>query len=200
MERDGRPEGLSGEDLAALGHLTSAWRQLSAIRGAPPDELLRLLNRLGVPREDGSRALTLIEQLHQVIVPEPGLMLNDDDDDCGLGWQPSVLAPVFYGTRQVPVASGSPMRLGVSFPSTDGSPDTGLPLAGCGRYPLVLFLHGSCREPDHFRRWDLLAARLARAGYVVAVPELDHTLVLGSREGKSVLDEIKLGPPLAEVR
>lgn len=96
------------------------------------------------------------------------------DDSCGLGWQPSVLAPVFYGNQEISVTSGSPMRLHVSFPSTDGSPESALPLVGCGRYPLVLFLHGSCRESEHFLRWDLLADRLARAGYVVAVPELDH--------------------------
>ena len=164
---------ISAEGLAALGQVISAWRQLGAVTRRSSEEVLGLFERLGVPAEDGRRAMTLIEQLRRVSVAEPGKVINVPS--CGLGWQPSVLAPVFYGNREIPVAAGSPMRLSVFFPSTDKAPDTASPLMGCGRYPLVLFLHGSCSEADHFRRWDLFAARLARAGYVVAVPELVHT-------------------------
>ena len=58
------------------------------------------------------------------------------------------------------------------FPSVDGSPQNAAVLSGCGRYPLVAFLHGQCNDADHFLAWDVLPAQLARSGYVVAVPEL----------------------------
>jgi acetyl esterase/lipase len=45
-------------------------------------------------------------------------------------------------------------------------------LSGCGRYPLVVFLHGQRNDVDHYLVWDLVAAQLARSGFVVAVPEL----------------------------
>ena len=57
-------------------------------------------------------------------------------------------------------------------------------LAGCGHYPLVLFLHGGCGETDHYLSWFRLPAQLARCGYVVAVPRLSG-IESGSRPWSS---------------
>jgi hypothetical protein len=92
---------------------------------------------------------------------------------CPIGWQPSALAPVFYGYREYTVTDGAPLTVRVYFPSLDGSPDSAAPLLGCGRYPLVLFFHGSCPgEVNQYHKWFVLPAQLARAGYVVAVPQI----------------------------
>ncbi len=92
---------------------------------------------------------------------------------CAIGWQPSVLAPVFYGVRDLtPDDDGAPGHMRVFFPSLDGAVHSAPILEGCGRYPLILFAHGNCAEDDHHRNWLELPAQLARSGYVVAVPAL----------------------------
>ncbi|MGN9808194.1 PASTA domain-containing protein [Micromonospora sp. BQ11] len=93
--------------------------------------------------------------------------------DCAIGWQPSALAPVFYGYRDHTPAQGAPTRVRVFYPSIAGTPHNAAMLTGCGRYPLIVFAHGHCdSDMDHFQRWHRMPAHLARAGYVVAVPEL----------------------------
>lgn len=94
---------------------------------------------------------------------------------CPIGWQPSVLAPVFYGIRDYATADGAPGPCRVFFPSLDGAVFDAPILEGCGRYPLILFAHGNCGETDHYKKWFELPAQLARCGCVVAVPELAAT-------------------------
>lgn len=97
-------------------------------------------------------------------------------DSCPIGWQPSALAPVFYGARDLEPADGAPVPLRIFFPSLDGAVFTAPILDGCGRYPLILFAHGHC--PGGVRlheQWFLLPAQLARSGYVVVVPLLAGT-------------------------
>lgn len=92
---------------------------------------------------------------------------------CPIAWQPNALAPVFYGHRDYGAVDGAPTDLRLFFPSLDGSPDSGEMLRGCGRYPLIIFAHGSCvDDTDHYLKWFEVPAQLARAGYVVAVPRL----------------------------
>jgi hypothetical protein len=114
---------------------------------------------------------------------------------CPIGWQPSALAPVFYGyrdyssqpvdelAREVAIPGGGPgagvvrlppATLRVFYPSLDGSPQDAEILGRCGNYPLILFVHGDCEGGNEglYRQWIDLPAQLARAGYVVAVPEL----------------------------
>ncbi|MFC7548960.1 PASTA domain-containing protein [Plantactinospora sp. GCM10030261] len=92
---------------------------------------------------------------------------------CPIGWQPSALAPVFWGVREYGPADGAPTRIRVYHPSIDSTPDTAAMLTGCGKYPLIVFAHGHCdQDDDHFRRWHRTPAALARSGYVVAVPDL----------------------------
>jgi hypothetical protein len=75
--------------------------------------------------------------------------------------------------RSLGPADGAPVDLRIFFPSLDGSVESAPLLEGCGRYPLVLFTHGHCiGDADHFRRWFLIPAFLARSGYVVVVPRL----------------------------
>lgn len=94
-------------------------------------------------------------------------------EGCGIEWQPSALAPVFYGVRDV-AASGAPVALRVFFPSVDGSVFDAPILEGCGRYPVVLVAHGHCAgaPAEHYKRWYVLPVSLARSGYVVLVPDL----------------------------
>ncbi|HEX8080529.1 MAG TPA: tachylectin-related carbohydrate-binding protein [Jatrophihabitans sp.] len=96
------------------------------------------------------------------------------ESSCPIDWQPSALAPVFYGYREYTTADGAPMTVRVYYPSLDGAPDGAPPLLGCGRYPLIMFCHGYCPgEPLQYQKWFELPAQLARAGYVVAVPQIE---------------------------
>jgi hypothetical protein len=96
---------------------------------------------------------------------------------CPIGWQPSVLAPVFYGVREVGREVDAPVACRIFFPSLDGAVFDAPILEGCGRYPLIVFAHGNCSEPtgDHYRKWFELPAQLARSGYVVVAPMLAGT-------------------------
>jgi alpha/beta superfamily hydrolase len=128
-----------------------------------------------------------------VLEQEPAL--DPAPDTCPISWQPSVVAPVFYGTRDFtpnppvlrrmrapmalrpPIALRPPGTFRVFFPSIDGSRADARMLEPCGRYPLVMFLHGHCSEdrPLNHRKWYELPAQLARSGYVVVVPYLPAT-------------------------
>jgi pimeloyl-ACP methyl ester carboxylesterase len=97
----------------------------------------------------------------------------DSCPECPIGWQPDVLAPVFYGWQEFAVDDGAPGSLRIWFPSLDGNPEHASILSPSrGRFPLVLFLHGQCSDAEHYKAWDVLPAELARSGYVVVVPDL----------------------------
>jgi len=96
-----------------------------------------------------------------------------------ISWQPSVLAPVFYGIRDyAPGLAGGALSTAcrVFFPSLDGAVDSAPLLEGCGLYPLIVLVHGSCpSDTEHYKKWFVLPVGLARSGYVVVVPELPGT-------------------------
>lgn len=120
------------------------------------------------------------------IAPEPA---------CEIGWQPNALRPVFYGVRDysplddlpvlerarlvdiddiTPFGHAAPTELRVFFPSLDGSVTSAPILKHCGRYPLILFVHGDCAQNNpqvqqHYRQWFYPQAQLAESGYVVVV-------------------------------
>lgn len=97
--------------------------------------------------------------------------------DCPVGWQPHAFAPVFYGIRDYNHSeidpTSPPGSCRVFYPSVDGSPTGAPPLEGCCKYPLIILIHGNCQgDADHFKKWFLLPAQLARSGYVVIVPSV----------------------------
>jgi hypothetical protein len=108
---------------------------------------------------------------------------------CPISWQPSVTAPVFYGThdyappplgvslRRSPLLRWPPGTFRVFYPSLDGSPPDAAMLEPCGHYPLIVFLHGHCSadDPYNYTKWYEIPADLARSGYVVVVPHLHAT-------------------------
>ncbi len=133
------------------------------------------------------------------IAPEPA---------CEIGWQPNALSPVFYGVRDysplddlpvleaarrvdiqdvTPWGNGAPTALRVFFPSLDGAVFSAPLLQGCGRYPLILFVHGDCSQNNpnvqrHYQQWFYPQAQLAESGYVVVVANygvLSHPSNLG---------------------
>jgi dipeptidyl aminopeptidase/acylaminoacyl peptidase len=78
----------------------------------------------------------------------------------------------------------------VFFPSLDGAVFSTPILEGCGRYPLILFAHGHCDESEHYKKWYLLPAQLARSGYVVVVPELPGIAIHPSNEDHPALQRM----------
>lgn len=84
-----------------------------------------------------------------------------------------MLTPVFYGIQDFDPRSGAPGPLRVFYPTIDGAVYDALLLRNCGRYPLVVFLHGHCPQAmEHYRAWVHLPVQLARSGYVIVVPQL----------------------------
>ncbi len=98
-------------------------------------------------------------------------------NDCPVGWQPHAFSPVFYGHQDYESASGDPAsppgKCRVFYPSLDGSPSGAPPLEGCCKYPLIILIHGDCQgDANHYKKWFLLPAQLARSGYVVLIPSV----------------------------
>lgn len=178
-------------DALAPSDLTALWRQINRLGRHGPEERARLFGQLGVTPEAQRSVDALLVRLGDIRVKEPGVLVGDGG--CSLGWQPSVLAPVFYGTSDLGDADGLPGRVRVFFPSLDGSPQNAAMLVGCGRYPLVAFLHGQCRDANHYRAWDLVPSQLARSGYVVVVPELSSLPPFGgSNRDVDLVEEVLL--------
>ena len=68
---------------------------------------------------------------------------------------------VFYDIRDYRAADGAPADLRVFFPSLDGAVVSAPILAGCGRYPLILLMHGQCVSAvEQYKAWYLLPAQL----------------------------------------
>ena len=86
---------------------------------------------------------------------------------------PSVATPVFYGYQYFGTDQGAPLAMNVFYPSKDGSPQNATFYQGCGDYPLILFIHGNGTS---YRSWIDLPATLARAGFIVSVPDVDPNL------------------------
>jgi hypothetical protein len=121
------------------------------------------------------------------VVAEAKTRIATPSPSCPIPWHPSALTPVFYGVRDYGPDDGAPGACRVYFPSLDGSPYNAEILSSCGRYPLVLFAHGDCADQDQYKSWFRLPATLARAGYVVAVPQLANDAPWGSEADLELL-------------
>lgn len=137
------------------------------------------LDELGFDGDGRARIEAILDALRDVRAPVTGVLDPGESPQ----WQPSVLAPVFYGHTDHGTADGLPGPVRVFYPSVDGSPQDAQMLTGVGRYPVVLFLHGQCAEPDHYLKWDLVPMQLARSGYVVVVPKLSSAPPFGGAAG-----------------
>lgn len=93
---------------------------------------------------------------------------------CPISWKPSIWQPIFHGIDDVLIERqfASPMPLRIIYPSVDGSTI----LEGCGKFPLILFVHGACPSPiqgeDQYLAWTKVLTSLARAGFIVALPQI----------------------------
>lgn len=84
---------------------------------------------------------------------------------------PCLATPVFFGFKEFAPNDGAPATLRVFFPSLDGSPQNASLYSGCGKYPLILLLHG---DGATYQTWFDLPAQLARVGFIVAVPDVNR--------------------------
>jgi pimeloyl-ACP methyl ester carboxylesterase len=116
------------------------------------------------------------------------------DDDGGIHWTPDVGAPVFYGHQDFTTGDGAPRDLRVYYPSVEGVPTDAPLLTRClVQWPVVLLLHGQppadlVGDLEYHQRWSRVAGVLARSGYVVVVPSVDHHQV--PRDPDPVRDEV----------
>lgn len=95
-------------------------------------DLLRLIGL-------GATSLALSACIPTVLAPAS---CEPNSDDPAIGWGPNVYQPVFYGYADYNPSVGAPTNLRVYYPSLDGSPQCAPFLAGPGRFPLVVLLHG----------------------------------------------------------
>lgn len=101
-------------------------------------------------------------------------------DSGGITWIPDIAHPVFYGVENLTPAQGAPRNMQIYYP---GARFRAAPLLKLciGRWPIVLFLHGmpptqgASRQP-WAHAWWRLPSTIARAGYVVVVPEHNAAL------------------------
>jgi hypothetical protein len=173
------PEGeahsaLHNADIGMHRAIAYLLRHAGRLGAQPTTHQLRFLQLLGLDPSIADSILTLADRLG--VQKKTGLG-HFELGSCPVGWRPSVLGPVFYGYEDASEATGAPGPLRVYYPSLDGAVDGAPFLEHCRRYPLVLFLHGHCDEAEHYKKWFLLPAQLARSGYVVVVPALPDIAV-----------------------
>lgn len=109
--------------------------------------------------------------------------------NCPIEWQPCALRSVFGAFSDYGPNNGAPVPLRVFYPTLDGSPPDAPLVAGCGRYPVVVFLHGHCQGgADHYLRWEHLGMVLARSGYVAVMPQILD--IASALEGQGPLDMV----------
>lgn len=137
--------------------------------------------RRGLPAAVAAIAMTAVLVLVAGCEREVSAIFDGcPDDDGGIHWTPDVGAPVFYGHQDFTPADGAPRDLRVYYPSVEGVPTDAPLLTRClVQWPVVLFLHGQppgdlVGELEYHLRWSRVAGVLARSGYVVVVPSVNH--------------------------
>ncbi|HCT76864.1 MAG TPA: hypothetical protein DGG94_18250 [Micromonosporaceae bacterium] len=118
--------------------------------------------------------LPLIGGCKEVIEAVAESCPSDPAESGGVDWIPDVGHPLFWGVQELTTADGAPRPMAIYYPTHHGFTDAPPILKLCvTRWPVVLFLHG--QPPSGFtgawhRKFELLAAVLARSGYVVVAP------------------------------
>lgn len=135
----------------------------------------------------------VIEMHSRMFEGTPGPFENTTNSGpCAIPWSPNVASPVLHGYEDVDKETLNthafvslsdlhltppPTSLRIFYPTiTRGRKNVPL-LGNCGRYPLIVFLHGQCglqTSQTYYKAWYYLPAQVARCGYVVVVPQLGH--------------------------
>ncbi|MDF9750280.1 PASTA domain-containing protein [Arthrobacter sp. ES3-54] len=114
-------------------------------------------------------------------------------ESCPVGWQPCALRPVFWAFTDYGPSDGVPVPVRVFYPTVDGTPQDASMARGCGRYPVVVFLHGHCQsgEVDHYLQWEHLGIVLAKSGYLAVMPQIpDIASVLAGQPPLTTIDQL----------
>jgi hypothetical protein len=116
---------------------------------------------------------------HGPIVIEPRLPPVTGPDYPSVSWTPAPLTPVWSGFDDFTPSDGAPADIRVWFPSlTPG----GSLLRDRGRFPLIVLVHGQCREETTPQlHWGPIATSLARSGYIVAAPNFGGEIHFASQ-------------------
>jgi len=174
----------------ALAYLCSS---VSGFREQPLADRVAFLEGLGLPTPAAEHVVHLFDGIFAGTHPTFEEVLPER---CPIPWRPTVLTPVFHGYEDIDlapvfepvIAGGSPFHVPgpfgeppvpvrIFYPALSATTQNAPMLRGCGRYPLVIFLHGQCPDgpATHYKEWYHLPQQLARSGYVVLVPKLDLT-------------------------
>ena len=180
-------DGFGTGERAALRAVAFLFRQSKDFRSSDHARQERILGDLGLSPEQIAYVLAVLRGRRGKVL-EPDLNQPVAPLACPIDWTPTVLTPVFWGREQV-LAGSAQIPTTIYYPSLDGSPDGAVILGDCGKYPLILFLHGHCASEDEHRvKWERHLAQLARSGFVVAAPFLSG-IALGPTQD-TLLDDV----------
>ncbi|HTB95929.1 MAG TPA: hypothetical protein VK716_02905 [Terracidiphilus sp.] len=95
---------------------------------------------------------------------------------------PNIASPVWYGAQNFVLNTGGVFRVLYPAlpvpPGRPGHPAINPPLfVGLGKYKIVMFTHG---QGTTYLSWDFTLSELARAGYIVIIPETNGESVLSA--------------------
>lgn len=209
-----RSEEGAGEDAVIRRAVAYLCRNVGGFRQRPINERVAFLKDLGLSPTAASEVVDTYARLFEDSPYTP-----PDQETvpvrCPIPWLPSVLTPVFYGQQDfdvfkdppaqgvlaagLPGASdevfdpthGAPVRLRIFYPTIEGSVTNAGILQPCGRYPLVVFLHGQCGPiGQDYRQWRYLPQVLAHSGYVVVVPDLGTFGFSDSTPGATRIEKV----------
>ena len=182
-------ESMTPSEQGALRAVAFLFQQSKDFRGSGGSIQGRMLSDLGLSARQVAYVLDILQRLHRTTFDSD---LKQETllppRSCPIIWMPTVLTPVFWGREHV-LAGSVQIPTTIYYPSLDGSPDGAQMLRNCGKYPLILFLHGHCAsEDDHLVKWERHLAQLARSGFVVAAPFFSWRNIVGGPTQDSVLN------------
>lgn len=177
---------LPAAEKKSLQALSKQLHEAGTFRLATKADRRRSLRDFGLEPAQVAFISDILDKIRPKI-PLENQEIFDPPEFCPIGWTPTVLTPVFWGREQKDVGVFNTPTT-IYYPSLDGAPDGAPILRNCGRYSLILFMHGHCQtEGDHIYRWERHLAQLARSGFVVAAPFLP---TIGSGPTQDVLVDI----------